>query len=137
MEIKTKIEIAATPAKVWAILTDFEKYPTWNPFIKSITGNPQPGQTIKVELDGTKFSPTVLVYEKNREFRWVGRLLFKGIFDGDHCLKLIENPNGGSTFEQSEKFTGLLVPLFKKMLLTKTKPGFEAMNVALKERAEQ
>ena len=36
-EIKTEILINATPEKVWSILTSFDNYPNWNPFIKSIT----------------------------------------------------------------------------------------------------
>ena len=35
-QIKTSIHINATKEKVWEILMDFEKYPEWNPFIKSI-----------------------------------------------------------------------------------------------------
>ena len=40
-------------------------------------------------------------------------------------------------FVQREIFSGLLVPLFAKDLNTKTKQGFEAMNQALKQLAEQ
>lgn len=36
MEISTEILINAIPDKIWAILTDFDKYPSWNPFIKYI-----------------------------------------------------------------------------------------------------
>ncbi len=137
MEIKTKIKIAASPAKVWAILTDFEKYPDWNPFIKSLTGKPRPGEAIKVELGGMEFKPTVLVYDKNQELRWLGKLWMKGLFDGEHRFFLTENSDGGTTLVHSEKFAGLLIPLLKKKLLTETKPGFEAMNAALKARAER
>jgi hypothetical protein len=35
-EIKTEILINATPEKVLSILTIFDNYPNWNPFIKSI-----------------------------------------------------------------------------------------------------
>lgn len=35
-EIKTEIVINASPEKIWAILKDFDKYPAWNPFIKSV-----------------------------------------------------------------------------------------------------
>ena len=33
-------------------------------------------------------------------------------------------------------FSGILVPLFKGMLEKDTRPGFEALNAALKQRAE-
>ena len=34
-----KIEIAAPPTAVWAILMDFDRYPEWNPFIVKISGD--------------------------------------------------------------------------------------------------
>jgi hypothetical protein len=37
---------------------------------------------------------------------------------------------------QSEKFGGILVPFLRKMLDTSTRAGFEALNAALKARAE-
>ncbi len=37
---------------------------------------------------------------------------------------------------QAERFSGLLVPLVKKMLDPTTRAAFEAMNRAAKERAE-
>ena len=42
-EIKTEILINATPEKVWTILTNFDNYPNWNPFIKSIKGEVKVG----------------------------------------------------------------------------------------------
>lgn len=141
-EIKTQIRIEASPAQVWTVLTDFEKYPDWNPFIKSLTGNVAVGQTITVRLEppggsGTTFKPTVLAVEKNKELRWLGSLLFKGLFDGEHRFELTDNGDGSTTFHQSEQFGGILVPLFKKMLDVNTRNGFEAMNQKLKERAEK
>ena len=52
-------------------------------------------------------------------------------------FELIDNKNGTTTFIQSEKFKGILVPLFKKMLDYNTVNGFNAMNKKLKELAEQ
>lgn len=141
-EIKTEISINATPEKVWSILTDFDKYPNWNPFIKSLTGNVAVGNKITARLEppeanGMTFKPVVLAFEKNKELRWVGHLLFPGLFDGEHKFELNDNRNGTTTFKQSEKFSGILVPLFKKMLDNNTKKGFEEMNKKLKELAEQ
>jgi hypothetical protein len=141
-EIKTEISINATPEKVWSILTDFDKYPNWNPFIKSLTGNVAGGNKITARLEppeanGMTFKPTVLAFEKNKAFRWIGHLLFPGLFDGEHKFELNDNRNGTTTFKQSEKFSGILVPLFKKMLDNNTKKGFEEMNKKLKELAEQ
>jgi len=63
--------------------------------------------------------------------------LFPGLFDGEHKFELIDNNNGTTTFVQSEKFTGILVPLFRKMLDVNTRNGFSLMNEKLKELAER
>ena len=141
MEIKTQITVNATPDKVWAVLTDFENYPNWNPFIKSITGKPKVGSQIAVKIvppqgKSMTFKPTVLVFERNKEFRWMGRLLFRGVFDGEHKFELSDNGNGTTTFNHSEMFTGLLVNLFKRQLEDNTKNGFELMNESLKKFVE-
>lgn len=135
-EIKTEILIKATPEKVWSVLTNFKEYPKWNPFVRSLTGNVKVGNKIKVVLQGMTFKPEVLVYESNKEFRWLGHLIFSGLFDGEHSFVLIDNGNGTTTFKHSEKFNGILVGLFSKKLDKETKSGFESMNQSLKEKAE-
>jgi len=141
-EIKTEIIIHATPAKVWSILTNFDNYPNWNPFIKSIKGDVKVGNKITASIEAPEskrmtFKPKVLTFEVNKELSWLGHLLFTGIFDGEHKFELLDNGNGTTTFRQSEKFKGILVPFFKKQLDNNTRKGFEEMNYKLKELAEQ
>lgn len=135
-QITTSISINAPVEKVWDIFTDFSSYETWNPFIKSIKGNIKPGNTIHVNLDGMKMKPKVLVFEKNQEFRWKGKLFFRGLFDGEHLFRLEKTDDGKTIFYHEEYFNGILVPLFSKMLDNKIKPSFIEMNEKLKELAE-
>ena len=135
-EIKTSITINASPKMVWATLTNFQNYSSWNPFIKSLTGEVGVGNKIKVEFEEMTFKPKVLVFKKNQEFKWIGRLLFPGIFDGQHRFLIIDNHDGTCTFEHSEKFKGILVPLMKKKLNGEVKRNFEKMNKALKLEVE-
>ena len=77
-EIITEIEINAPPSRVWEILTDFEEYTNWNPFIKKISGIPARNEKLEVHMPDPRggimiFTPTVLVAEKDRELRWFGR----------------------------------------------------------------
>ncbi|MNJ86145.1 Polyketide cyclase / dehydrase and lipid transport [compost metagenome] len=142
MELRTEIVIEATPGKIWGILTAFDRYPDWNPFIKFIEGEQKVGAKIRAQIappgaKGMTFKPTVLAFEKEKEFKWIGRLLFPGLFDGEHRFQLIDNGNGTCTFIQAERFKGILVPLFKKMLETNTLEGFHTMNRHLKEEAER
>jgi uncharacterized protein YndB with AHSA1/START domain len=49
-EIHTDILINADPEKIWKILTDFDNYPNWNPFIRSVKGKVARGNYISVML---------------------------------------------------------------------------------------
>ena len=140
-EINTQITIQAPPEKIWKILTDFDQYPHWNPFIKSITGNVQVGNSITVRLEppgamGMTIQPRVISMELNKKLSWIGKLLFKGLFDGEHQFELLDHGNGSTTFIHREQFDGILIPFFIKILDFNTKNGFEAMNKKLKELAE-
>ena len=137
-EIRTEITIRSTPEKVWAILTDFEKYPDWNPFIRSVTGKVEKGEKISAQIAPPQgktmtFKPTVLTKTENRELRWLGSVLFKGLFDGEHQFELTDNGDGTVRFVHSEQFRGIFVWLFD---LENTRNGFIQMNQKLKELAE-
>ncbi len=141
-EITTEIEIKARPPHVWEILTDFDAYPSWNPFISRIIGELRVGSRLDVTMTQpggkpARFTPKVLRVRPNRELRWKGKLFVGGLFDGEHIFTI--EPAGGSSvlFVQRERFRGILVPFLRKMLETKTRNGFLAMNKALKARAEK
>jgi hypothetical protein len=141
-EIKTEIQINSNPAKIWKLLMEFEKYPEWNPFIKSIKGQALEGTKIIVKMEppeakGMTFKPKILRINPEKEFRWLGHLLIKGLFDGEHIFELIDKQDGSTTFIQREIFKGILIPLFKKMLDNNTRKGFELMNQQLKVESEK
>jgi hypothetical protein len=140
-EITTTISISAPPARVWAVLLDFERYPEWNPFVRSIQGSPTEGSVLRVKIQppGSKamtFRPRVLRHSVEQELRWRGSLLVRGLFDGEHYFSLAAVGADSTRFTQGENFSGLLVPLFRGALDRNTKAGFAAMNLALKQRLE-
>lgn len=140
-ELHSEIEINEAPARVWQVLTDFAAYPEWNPFLVEMGGTPVKNAKLRVCFQppgGKKIQmrPLVKVAEPNKELRWIGRVWFAGIFDGEHSL-LLEPLDGGkrTRFVQHENFSGVTVGLFKKTL-ERTQQGFDEMNAALKKRAE-
>ena len=79
-ELNTEIEINASAERVWQLLTDFEAYPQWNPFIRSIEGNPEPNSKLKIFIQpsgasGMKFSPTVLKAEPKKRVALVRKFV--------------------------------------------------------------
>ena len=55
--IETSIAIAAPRLRVWSVLMDFPSYPDWNPFIRSIKGKPQVGETLEVVIQPPGLKP--------------------------------------------------------------------------------
>ena len=140
-QLHTEIEIDAPAERVWGVLTDFAAYPQWNPFIRSISGEPSTDERLEVRLEppesrGITLRPRVLSAEPHHQLRWLGHLLVPGLFDGEHSFIIQPLHENRVRFVQSEAFRGLLVPLFARSLDKNTRRGFEEMNRALKERAE-
>ncbi len=140
--LATEIVINAPRERVWGILTDFDNHNNWNPFIRSFQGVIREGARFNVTLQppGSKpmtFRPKCLVLKENEEFRWLGHLGFRGLFDGEHIFELMDLGNDKTRLVHRENFRGMLVPLIWKSLEPGTREGFMAMNSSLKEMAEQ
>ena len=94
--IETDIDINAPASQVWALLTDFARMPSWNPFIKSISGNLVQGARLAVHI-APRARPECNLSRPFFQFgpsatRWLGHLLVPGIFDGEHYLSA-RNPS--------------------------------------------
>ena len=141
-EIVTETEIAASATRVWSVLTNLERFSEWNPFITEAEGEVKEGAGLRVHISppGGKpmtFKPRVTRVVPEREFRWLGRFLIPGLFDGEHIFEVKPLSENRSGLVQREEFRGLLVPLLWRSLDTRTRQGFNDMNAALKVRAEQ
>ena len=138
--VEVTTEIGAPAETVWQVLIDFEKHPSWNPFIKRISGLPIAGQRLRVHIAppggrGMTFKPRVVAAKQPHELRWLGRFLFPGLFDGEHAFVITPTSEASCRLTQSEKFSGLLVAM-SRGTLDATRDGFAQMNDALKGRAE-
>lgn len=131
--------IAASPDVVWDVLTEFERYDDWNPFM-SVVGRPNENARLVVELRPpgrrtVRFRPRVTAVVPNRELRWFGRFSVGGLYDGEHRFSLV--PEGeGTRFVQEMTSSGALVGPINRWMHRAIERGFQAMNVALKARAE-
>ena len=79
-DVRHTIEIDATPATVWATLTDTGSFRDWNPFMHRAEGELRPSARLEVEIEPPggrpmRFKPTVLSAEPEHELRWIGRLI--------------------------------------------------------------
>lgn len=141
--VRATIDVDAPPERVWAELTDFASFPEWNPFIRHASGELEPRSRLHIELRlfgrrTVSFDPVVTRVVPGRELRWLARMGVRGVFDTERSFAIEPRGENASRFEQSERCTGLLVPLlFPAMALERRiKTGYDAMNAAIKERAE-
>ena len=140
MEIRSELEIAASATEVWGILTDFPSYQEWNPFITEITSDGVVGRPLRLLLSlpegrDHRLNATLLRMEEDYELRWRAHLLFPGLFDGEHFLRVQAVDPRRTRFVQGENFSGALLR-FSGRTLTQVARGFDYMNEALKRRAE-
>ena len=139
-EISVRERIRAPQSTVWDVVTGFESYPEWNPTLTRVRGTPELGERLRVRLalpSGVRvpFVATVTVLDPERELRWSTGLPSTGAVDADHAF-LIEPDGDGVVFEQRERFEGALAEPLLGRLSGDVRAGFEAMNEALRARAE-
>jgi hypothetical protein len=141
-QLRSQIDIDATPERVWQVLSEFSAYPEWNPFITRADGQAQPHSRLVMRMQpvgarGMTLRPTVVEATRGQRLSWRGRLGMPGVLDAEHSFTITAREDGGVRLSQDETFTGLLVPLIARSLDRHTLPAFDAMNAALKHRAEQ
>jgi hypothetical protein len=137
-EVRTEIEIQASPEKVWQVLTALDQYPEWNPFLHHAIGKAELGGKVDVIFKyGSKdmtLHCIVKTLEPNRVLSWSYSVLAPFLYRGEHIFTIEQSGEKTVHFTDREIFTGLLVPF---LVNEKDKSGFEAMDKALKERAEK
>jgi hypothetical protein len=79
---------------------------------------------------------TVLTVSEGRELRWTGRLLFEWLFRAEHFHLIEPESTSRVVFRHGETFSGVLMPLARWLLRRSGPPVYEAVNAALKRRAE-
>lgn len=139
-EARSRVWIDAPPEIVWKVLTTVDEYPSWNPFMTRVSGDFVEGQTVRIRFgqsdDAMELTAKVLTVQPQAELHWRGQVWMPGLFDGDHHITLVRDGNG-TMLSQDEIFSGLLVGRLTRSVLETTRENFEAMDAALKKRAEE
>ena len=139
--LSTDIKIRAKPEKVWDILTKFSDYEEWNPVMTRIIGEANLGKKIEVHIHTIKgknriYRPTITKFDINKELRWQGRSFLPGIFEGERIFEIKEMSSEEISLIHLEVFRGIGVKLMGNRLDEDLQQTFQAMNIALKARAE-
>jgi uncharacterized protein YndB with AHSA1/START domain len=110
----TEIEIAAPPDAVWDTLTAFERWPSWNRDVKSMTvqGDVAPGSVFRWKAGPGTITSTIQEVDPPRLIVWTGKTL--GI-RAVHAWHL--DPEDGTTRVRTEEsYEGVVVRLLRRSL---------------------
>jgi hypothetical protein len=127
---------------VWRVLTDFSRYPAWNPFVVSVGGAAAPRARLAVCLqpwEGRiwRFRPRIVAFSEERALCWRGSLGLPWLLDRQQCFELQPDGPGRTRFVQRGELRGLLAPLVPGSMMEAAERGLDGMNAGLKDRAER
>jgi uncharacterized protein YndB with AHSA1/START domain len=132
---QAEIEVAAPSDAVWDVLTDFERWPTWNPDVKemSFNGEVAEGSEFRWKAGPSTISSTIRRIERPRLIAWTGKTL--GI-NAVHVYRL--EPRSGSTLVRTEEsYAGLAARLARGWMQKKLETSLDAGLRSLKTHIEQ
>ncbi len=132
---RREIHIEAPPEMVWALLSDIDRWSSWQPDIATarLTGPLAPGSTFKWKSAGTGVSSTLAEVDPPRRLGWTGRAMGAR---AKHVW-MLEPQGSGTTVTTQESFEGLVVVLLKKRMQRLLDDSLQKWLARLKEAAEQ
>ncbi len=131
----SEIQIAAAPAAVWDVLTDFAQWPSWNPDVKamSIDGAVAPGTEFEWKSGPAPIRSTIRRVEPPSVIAWTGKTFGMSAI---HVYRL-EARDGGTLVRTEESFDGWLARLLRGRMKKTLQDALESGLRRLKTRVEE
>ncbi len=141
--IEHEIAIDASADEVWEVLTDFEAYPEWNPYVLALEGEATPGSVVKVTISQENWpqpitlEETIVSSEPPAFFHWHGSVLTEGLLETDHSFHIEPRSSKQVRFVQREEFRGPIARFLEEDARVFTLQAFQAMDEAIAERVAE
>jgi len=124
---------------VWDVLTDFESYPDWNPYVTSARGTLREGATLHLRReppgDGSKTADAeILIVRENRKLEWQVRKLVAGVLDEEQIFRTKRIAPTMTNLVEETRLEGLLAPVTGT---DDARRGLRLMILALAREAER
>jgi uncharacterized protein YndB with AHSA1/START domain len=110
----SEIEVAAVPELVWAVLTEIERWPSWNPAVESVSfeGGFEEGSEFRWKAGPGTITSTIRDVDAPRRTAWTGTSFgIKAIH-----VHTLEPRNGGTLVRTEESYAGLVASLLRRPL---------------------
>lgn len=131
-ETSVAIDIAAPPETVWQLLTDSERYKSWNSTIVELNGQIALGSQIRLR---SQLAPTRVFKLRVKEFVLNERLAW-GDAMGTRVFTLSKISDRATRFVMTERIGGPIFPLFAS-LIPSFDESFNQFALDLKKAAEE
>ena len=139
MRIELTRDIKAPPEVVWSVITDFERYKEWNPFVVDCDAKLEPGAPIsmRVRLGPREISQveTVSSVVEHKLFEYRMRPI-KPFSHSCRQHHVKSDGIGGTTYRSHFELNGWLSGLTALSIGKHLRFGFESMTDAVQQRAE-
>jgi hypothetical protein len=142
MKIATEIPIDAKPERIWNALLDFQAYTEWNPFLRSLKGEPEPDASVEIQMQyfGESIKKrtgviTGLIVPKYLSWTWSHSLGGWWLM-AEHVFRITVSEAGITVFHQEFYYTGMGLRFHRKTIARLVRLSMEKMNDGFKERVE-
>jgi hypothetical protein len=107
----SEIEIGATPEAVWEVLTSLQRWPSWNPDVKSMSveGPVDEGTVFRWKAGPGTITSTIRRVEPPQLIAWTGKTLGIRAIHFWH----LEPRDGGTLVRSEESYEGLVTRFFR------------------------
>ena len=137
---RVETTVAASPERIYGLLTDFSAYARWNPWVVKAAGGTSPGDEVRVDvfLGATKMAAkhTVLNGVPGTKFCWKDSGWNSWFVYGQRCRTLTTQPDGTVLVRNELLLDGVLSGGADHMMGKAMRDGMQAENAALKREAE-
>jgi uncharacterized protein YndB with AHSA1/START domain len=132
----SEIEIAGSAESVWHVLTDFDRWPDWNPDVMAMlsdSGELAEGFVFRWKAGPSEIASTVAEVRRPHRIVWHGKTL--GI-SAQHVWNI--DQRGAQTFVHTEEaFSGLVAQILRIPLRRELAGGLDRGLVHLKREVER
>jgi hypothetical protein len=134
VKASSEIVIHASPETIWRLLTDIDKWPSWQSTISTarIDGPLEPGTTFVWTNGGPKIKSRIALAHPITQLVWTGTIFGARAI---HMWNLQALPNGGTLVKTTESMDGFMLKVFYSS--NDLAKSHQVWLEALKRKAEQ
>lgn len=138
--LREEVVIAATPARVWAVLVDLPGYAAWNPWLVRVEGKAEVGATVWADVvlgeQQRRAEHVVLAVEPHTRLCWRDAGWTTAFVYGQRCRWLTPQADGKVLFRQELLLEGPSRRTALRRYGPALRAGMAAETAALRRRAE-